>query len=91
MSYRSDNMVLRKATASSLESRLACRVRSLRCRVLVCHAVDTASLATWFLFGKLFCVATCFDFGEKRCRKNLPLGDLDFSDVQLCLSNSVSV
>ena len=36
---------------------------------LVCHAVDTASLATWFLFGKLIGVAGLFDFGEKRCRK----------------------
>ncbi|WP_144058853.1 hypothetical protein [Rhodopirellula sp. SWK7] len=35
--------------------------------------MDTASLATWFLFGKLICIATLFDFGEKRCRKNLPL------------------
>ena len=52
---------------------MACHVCSLRCRVFVCHAVDTASLATWYLFGKLFCVATLFDFGEKRCRKNLPL------------------
>ncbi len=25
---------------------------------LVCHAADTASLATWFLFGKLIAVAT---------------------------------
>ena len=49
------------------------QTRSLRCRVLVCNAVDTASLATWFLFGKLISVATLFDFGEKRCRKNLPL------------------
>ena len=49
------------------------RVRSLRCRVLVCRAADTASLATCFLFGKLFCVATLFNFGEKQCRKNLPL------------------
>ena len=47
--------------------------RSLRCRVLVCHAADTASLAAWILFGKLFGVATLFAFGEKRCRKNLPL------------------
>ena len=47
---------------------------SLRCRVLVCHAADTASLATRFLFGKLFGVATLVGFGEKRCRKNLPLG-----------------
>ena len=40
-----------------------------------CHAADTASLATWFLFGKLFGVATLVGFGEKRCRKNLPLCD----------------
>ena len=38
--------------------------------------MDTASLATWFIFGKLINVATLFDFGEKRCRKNLPLCDL---------------
>ena len=44
-----------------------------RSRVLVCHAADTASLATWVLFGKLFDVAMTFGFGEKRCRKNLPL------------------
>ena len=56
------------------------QIRSLRCRVLVCSAADTASLATWFLFGKLFCVATLVDFGEKRCRKNLPLYDLPMSD-----------
>ena len=48
-------------------------IRSLRCHVLVCHAADTASLATRFLFGKLFPVATLVGFGEKRCRKNLPL------------------
>ena len=70
---------LRKATASSLEHRLICHVHSLRCRVLVCDAVDTASLATRFLFGKLFCVATLFDFEEKRCRKNLPLADASYS------------
>ena len=52
------------------------QIRSLRCRMLVCHAADTASLATWFLFGKLFGVAMLVGFGEKRCRKNLPLGDL---------------
>ena len=34
-----------------------------------CHAVDTASLATWQSFGKLIGVATLFVFGEKRCRK----------------------
>ena len=48
---------------------------SLRCRVLVCRAAGTASLATWFLFGKLFGVAVLVVFGEKRCRKNLPLAD----------------
>ena len=52
------------------------RHRTLRRRALVCHAADTASLATWFLFGKLIGVATLVGFGEKRCRKNLPLGDL---------------
>ena len=30
-------------------------------------------MATRFLFGKLFSVATLVGFGEKRCRKNLPL------------------
>ena len=53
------------------------QIRSLRCRVLVCRAADTASLATRQFFGKLTVVATLFGFGEKRCRKNLPLGDLD--------------
>ena len=48
-------------------------IRSLRFHVLVCHAADTASLATRVLFGKLFCVAITFGFEEKRCRKNLPL------------------
>ena len=31
-------------------------------------------MASLFLFGKLFSVAITFGFGEKRCRKNLPLG-----------------
>ena len=43
--------------------------------MLICHAADTASLATWILFGKLLSVATLVAFGEKRCRKNLPLSD----------------
>ena len=47
--------------------------------VLICLAADTASLATWFLFGKLFGVTTLVGFGEKRCRKNLPLCDLRVS------------
>ena len=37
--------------------------------------MDTASLATRFLFGTLLGVAALLDFGEKRCRKNLPLAD----------------
>ena len=44
--------------------------RSPLCRVLVCDSVDTASLATWFVFGKLIGVATLVDFGEKWCREN---------------------
>ena len=35
--------------------------------------MDTASLATWFLFGKLVCVATLFGFGEKRRRNKIPV------------------
>ena len=54
------------------------QISSLRCRVLICRAADTASLATRFLFGKLLCIAITFGFGEKRCRKNLPLGDIAF-------------
>ena len=42
---------------------------SLRCRVLVCRAADTASLATRVLFGKLLGVAMLVGFGEKRCLK----------------------
>ena len=52
--------------------------RSLRCRVLVCSAADTASLATRLFFGRLIAVATFVGFGEKRCRKNLPLADINF-------------
>ena len=51
------------------------QIYSLRCRVLVCPAADTASLATRILFVKLLHVAMLVGFGEKRCRKNLPLGD----------------
>ena len=51
------------------------QIRSLRFRVQVCSAADTASLATSLLFGKLIGVAMTFGFGEKRCRKNLPLCD----------------
>jgi hypothetical protein len=56
-----------------VDRRLVCQVLHFDDVFLVCHAVDTASLATWFLFGKLLGVATLVSFGEKRCRKNLPL------------------
>lgn len=46
--------ILRHAMTSLLEHCLDCLVRLLRCRVLIRHSVDTASLATYFLFGKLF-------------------------------------
>ena len=59
------------------------QTRSLRCRVQVCRAADTASLATSLLFGKLIGVAMTFGFGEKRCRKNLPLDDLSIPMAQL--------
>ena len=70
------NMVFTQGRGFVLGASFGSQIRSLRCRVLVCRAADTASLATWFLFGKLFGVAALFDFGEKRCRKNLPLCDL---------------
>ena len=73
----SDNMVFTQGRGFVLGALFGLLIRSLRCRVSVCHVADTASLATWFLFGKLITVATLFDFGEKRCRKNLPLGGLD--------------
>ena len=63
------------------------QVRSLRWCILVCNTADTASLATWFLFGKLFGVATFVGFDEKRCRKNLPLGDPIKSDGRPALAN----
>ena len=49
--------------------------RTLWLSVLVCHAADTASLATCFLFDKLLDVAMLVGFGEKRCRENLLLCD----------------
>ena len=67
-------MVFTQGRGFVLGALFGLQIRSLRCRVLVCDAADTASLATWFLFGKLFGVATLVGFGEKRCRKNLPLG-----------------
>ena len=60
--------------------------RSLRCRVLVCPAADTASLATRILFVKLLHVAMLVGFGEKRCRKNLPLADTTEPNVHTRLA-----
>ena len=73
----SDNMVFTQGRGFLLGASFGLKHRSLRCRVLVCSAADTASLATCFLFGKLFAVAITFGFGEKRCRKNLPLSGID--------------
>ena len=67
-------MVFTQGRGFVFEASFGLQTGSLRCRVLICNAADTASLATRFLFGKLFCVAITFGFGEKRCRKNLPLG-----------------
>ena len=75
-------MVFTQGRGFVLGASFGLKSRSLRCRVLVCHAADTASLATWFLFGKLFGVATLVGFGEKRCRKNLPLDVTDQSNCQ---------
>jgi len=69
----SANMVFRKAAASLLEHRFGLLYHSLCCCVWFATAADTTSLATGFLFGKLFCVATLVGLGEKRCRKKLPL------------------
>ena len=69
------NMVFTQGRGFVFGASFGLLIRSLRCRVLACHAADTASLATWFLFGKLLDVAITFGFGKKRCRKNLPLCD----------------
>ena len=50
-------MVFTQSCGFVLGASLGLQIRSLRCRVLVCHAADTASLATCFLFGKLLGVA----------------------------------
>ena len=71
----SHNMVFTQGHGFVVRASFGLQIRSLRCRVLVCKAADTASLATRFLFGKLLPVATLVGFGEKRCRKNLPLCD----------------
>ena len=50
----SDNMGFTQCRGFVLGASFGLKHRSLRCRVLVCHAADTASLATLVLFGKLF-------------------------------------
>ena len=70
-----DNMVFTQSRGFVLGASFGLQIRSLRCRVPVCNAADTASLATQLLFGKLFGVATLVGFGEKRCRKIFPLSD----------------
>ena len=72
---RRTNTVFTKSRGFVLEASFGLQIRSLRFRVLVCHAADTAFLATRFLFGRLIGVSTFVGFGEKRCRKNLPLCD----------------
>ena len=66
-------MVFTQSRGFVLGASFGFQIRSLRCRILICHTADTASLATWFLFDRLLGVAITFSFGEKRCRKNLPL------------------
>ena len=66
-------MVFTQSRGFVIEASSGLQIRSLRCRKLVCNAAGTASLATRILFGKLFVVAMLVGFGEKRCRKNLPL------------------
>lgn len=57
------------------------------CCMLVCNAVETASLATSFLFFvNLYSVATFFAFREKRCRKSLPLGYVTMTSDYPCPS-----
>ena len=67
---------LRKAAASSLEHCLVCRFdRS----VVACWFATPRTPPLWqrdFFLVNYFCVATLVGFGEKRCRKNLPLCDL---------------
>ena len=61
----SDNMVFTQGRGFVVGASFGLPRRSLRCRVLVCYAADIASLATWFLFGKLYTIATLVGFGEK--------------------------
>ena len=60
---RSPNVVFTQGRGFVLGASSSLRIRSLRCRVSVCHAADTASLAAWILFGKLLRVAMLVGFG----------------------------
>ena len=51
-------MIFTQGHGFVLEHRLACSDRRSVVACWFCHAVDTASLATSILFGKLYCVAT---------------------------------
>ena len=82
---RSHNMVFTQGRGFVVGASFGLPSRPFREYVLVCDAADTASLATLLLFGKLFGVATLVGFGEKRCRKNLPLCDLTSRDSHGCV------
>ena len=72
-------MVFTQGHGFVLGASFGLQIRSLCCRVVVGNAADTsdtASLATRILFVKLLHVAMLVGFGEKRCRKNLPLCEL---------------
>lgn len=51
--------------------------------VSIAEWLGPPSLVTWFLFSKILCVATLLDFGEKRCRRNLPLSVTSFSGTEV--------
>ena len=73
------NMIITQGQDFVIGVSFGLRGIELGCRALVCHAVETASLAASILFGKLLCVAVLFVFGEKRRRKNLSLSDQSLS------------
>ena len=81
-------MVFTQSRGFVLGASFGLQIRSLRCRVQVCSAADTAFLATSLLFGKLIGVAMTFGFGEKRCRKNLPLADASRMPINIKLDRA---
>ena len=52
--HASGNMVFTQGRGFAIGASFGLQRNSFRCRLLFRHAADTASLATWFLFGKLF-------------------------------------